>query len=433
MPLRNLFRVGPTLATQCAVPRRINCLAVRPVGSQLLPSTLDSWSLDRQISHQNFLRKLEVIRKKLKEHLGEQEWPRLTHVDVAGLSVKLPLRADYVFENHIFSVQADLAYLAGFFDGDGCVGSESNLSGCQLHVGQRASNISVLLAFLCRFGGSICRLNSGKGMVRPQLQWLICGASARAAASELHEHCLVKKEQLGIAMNWPECRNMRKEHKLKLKALKKNGPNIARQVISWSYFTGFFDAEGCIRISPSGKNIRIEICQRDPPILHAMQTFLLDQLPDGSHVPVRRLSRYGHNLEVSSKKLVLHILEEMLINGLLVKRMTADHFLNSIDLTHDVLRGAEPNVKGNQSFLRRLDDAGCLRARNIQNLQTKCRYARVNGRSLIALELKDRLDDAKLEHAILSAMSQIQRLRSEIASFRSRARMGKKRSSSPDK
>ena len=218
MPLRNLFRVGPTLATQCAVPRRINCLAVRPVGSQLLPSTLDSWSLDRQISHQNFLRKLEVIRKKLKEHLGEQEWPRLTHVDVAGLSVKLPLRADYVFENHIFSVQADLAYLAGFFDGDGCVGSESNLSGCQLHVGQRASNISVLLAFLCRFGGSICRLNSGEGMVRPQLQWLICGASARAAASELHEHCLVKKEQLGIAMNWPECRNMRKEHKLKLKA-----------------------------------------------------------------------------------------------------------------------------------------------------------------------------------------------------------------------
>ena len=414
------FYVSPMLATRCsrALRGRVKCLAVRATASRLLPSTCDSWSLDAQISHQCFLRKLEVIRSKLREHLGQQEWPRLTHVNVGGVSLKLPLRANVVLEKHVLLVHADLAYLGGFFDGDGCVSSNSHLSSCSLLVGQTASNVRVLIAFLCRFGGCISVLSSGKGVARPTLQWQICGNAARSAASELHEHCLVKMEQLRIAITWPEPKETRIKCNLKLKALKKNKPTIARKVASWQYFTGFFDAEGCITISATSRSICLEVSQRELPILSIMRDFLLSRLAAESNVFLRQ-SQFGHVMRVSSKKEVTYILEEMLANGLLIKRPTAEHVVGSIDASHDWMRGAEPDVKGNQNVLRKLDGAGCLRASNIHRLQVKSRNAKTRGQMLAVAELNDQLADAKLEHGILNAMTQIKRLRSAIATLRS--------------
>ena len=411
------------LATRCsrALPGRIKCLAARAIASRLLPSTCDSWSLDAQISHQCFLRKLEVIRSKLQEHLGQQEWTRLTHVNVGGVSLKLPLRANVVLEKHILPVHADLAYLAGFFDGDGCVSPNSSLSSCRLNVGQTASNVRVLIAFLCRFGGGISVLSSGKGVARPALQWQICANAARVAASELHEHCLVKREQLRVAMTWPESTERRIECKLKLKALKKSQPTIAGNDISWPYFTGFFDAEGCIGISPKCRAIRLEVSQRDLPILSILRDFLLSRLAAESYVSLRRRSHFGHVVRVSSKKEVSYVLEEMLANGLLVKRSTAEHVIGSIGSSHDLLRGTQPNVKGNQSLLRKLDAAGCLRARKIHHMQKRCLKATKSGEKLAVAELNEKLADAKLEHGILNAMTQIKWLRSAIATLRSQS------------
>ena len=417
------FCVGPMLATRCprALRGRITCLAVRALASRLLPSTCDSWSLDVQISHQHFLRKLEVIRRKLQEHLGQQEWPRLTHVNVGGVSLKLPLRANVVLEKRFLPVHADLAYLAGFFDGDGCVSPNSDLSSCTLNVGQAASNVRVLIAFLCRFGGGISVLSSGKGVARPMLQWQICASAACVAASELHVHCLVKREQLGVAMTWPESRERRIECKLKLKALKKSQPTIAGNDISWPYFTGFFDAEGCILISQKSRSIKLEVSQRDLPILSIMRDFLLSRLAAGSYVSLGRQSHCWHVVRVSSKKEVTYILEEMLANGLLVKRSTAEHVIGSIGSSHDFLRGAQPNVKGNQSLLRKLDAAGCLRARQIHNMQARCRRATKSGNKFAVAELSEKLADAKLEHGILNTVTQIKCLRSAIATLRSQS------------
>jgi len=389
-----------------------------------MPSTVDDWGLDSHISHQCFLRKLEVINKKLNEHLRKQRWPKLTHVDVGGAVLQLPIKPEALLASKIPSVQADLAYLAGVFDGDGCVSptADIHISSCRLIVGQVASNIPILLAFLCRFGGSIAVGNPGKGCRRPQVQWTACGSRARAVASELYEHSLVKREQLEIATNWPECRSRRMKYAARLKDLKRSAPNITRRVICWPYFTGFFDAEGCIVVSPLNRNVRVQVSQRDVPILISMQSFLLHELPAGSHVAVRKSSQFGHILEVSSRKAVLYILEKMVANRLLLKRVTAEHVLDSIGSSLAVLRGAEPLVKGNQALFRKLDAEGCFRASKIKRLQDKCRCARIRGHLLTVSELQNQLTDAKLEHAILNAMTRIKQLRSEIAKLRSQAR-----------
>ena len=418
------------LATQCQriaaclrpIPQKLSYTSAITAAPQLLPSTAYAWSLGSQISHQRYLTKLEEIMKKLKHHLQEQEWPRLAHVDVGGISLELPIRAGSLAAKQHVRLTANLEYLAGLFDGDGSVVPQTNLSGCQLRLGQQVSNITILILLLNRFGGSIFVSSSGKGSKRPFLSWCVCGEAARSAASELHQHCVVKKEQLGIARSWPDCVNRRKACAAQLKALKKAAPKVepsmAGQLLSWSYFTGFFDAEGCIRISVRTKNVQLFVSQRDAPILKAMQGFLLGQLPVGAHIQVRKQSDVCYFLEVSSRKVVLRILEEMLAHGLLVKRTTAEHVLSSIDASHEVLRGEEPKVKGNQNFLKRLDDTGCLRARNINILQTKCRRARLSGKVLTISDLNDQLAEAKLEHAILNLMTQIKRLRSEIAVLR---------------
>ena len=48
-----------------------------------------------------------------------------------------------------------LAYLAGFFDGDGCVACASGLSGCYLSTAQSFDQAEVLMLFYETFGGSI--------------------------------------------------------------------------------------------------------------------------------------------------------------------------------------------------------------------------------------------------------------------------------------
>eukprot|EP00438_Fugacium_kawagutii_P014588 Skav231487 [mRNA] locus=scaffold820:371090:372376:+ [translate_table: standard] len=408
-------------------PWRIPLSAARPVASALLPSSVDVWTLDSQISHQRFLLKLEVIVKKLKQHLGKQEWPRLTHVDVGGVSLELPVRISSLKERRIPLLEADVQYLAGVFDGDGCVKPDSNLSGIQLSVGQSASNVQAIFPFLCKFGGSICLGSSGIGSRRPSVQWIVSGNAARAAVAELHEHCFVKREQLEIAMKWPECKTKREEFALKLKLLKMKQPEIevdtAAKAVSWPYFAGLFDAEGCIEISSTSRVVQLRLSQRDPPILHAMRKFLLHHLPTYSLVSVRGSSQFGYTLRASSRKVVHHMLQEMLANGLSLKRTTAEHILRSIDNSHEVLRGSEPNVKGNQRFFIKLDTAGCRRAVRIQRLQTKCWRARNSGRA-IASELSNQLMYAKLEHGILKAMTQIRRLRSAIATLESRAALG---------
>ncbi len=389
----------------------------RYVASGMLPSTSFVWRLEAGISHQCYLKKLEVISQKLMKHLRKQRRPTLTHVNLGGVSLKLPIRPEALIGSNVPVAKRDGVYLAGVFDGDGCVSPEPRLSGCRLSVGQQIGSSTLLLAFLCRFGGTVSISNSGTGTKQPAIQWQVGGQAARQAMAELQEHCFVKREQLEIALRWPDGRAEREQCALKLKALKKAEPNIAESAItSWQYISGFFDAEGCIRISPTSKAVRLQVAQRDLPILDAIRRFLSHKLPD-SHIGIRRNAPSNCVLEVASKNSVLYILGGMLANGLLVKRDTAEHVLQSIDLPHSILRGREPAIKGHQSFFKKLDAAGCVRSRNMHSLREKCRYATKTKTPLPVAELNSQLASAKLEHAILNMLTRIERLRSAIASI----------------
>ncbi len=397
-------------------------LAGRHKVLRLLPSTGDSWNLDVQTSHQCLLEKLEVISHRLKKHLDKQKWPRPTHLEVGNVSLKMPVSREQLGASSVQIPKVSIAYLAGFFDGDGCVSSTTSMSGCQLVVGQQVSGSDVLVAFLHAFGGSICLHGPGKGNRKPALKWSAYGEAGRFAAVALHAHCLVKREQLRIAINWPQEAAQRRELALRLKSLKQAPANIVVPTgISWNYFTGFFDADGCIHVSSKAKSVQLEVSQKDGSILHVVRHFLLNKLPAGSHVPIY-IGGHCQRLMVLSLSVVVPILRDMVANGLLLKRPTALHVLHSLHLQHSVLRD-EPHIKGNQQFLKKLDAEGCIRAKNIGNLKSRLRHA-VNSQSPNVSELDSQLFAAILEHSILNLLHQVKRLRSAITSLRVKAQEG---------
>lgn len=383
---------------------------------RLLPSTGDSWNLDVQTSHQRLSQKLEVICQRLKKHLDKQNWPRPTHLEVGDVSFKMPVSREQLGASSAKVPKVSIDYLAGFFDGDGCV--SPTMRDCQLRVGQQFLGSAILVAFLDAFGGSIRFHAGGKGTKKPSLIWCASGETARFAAAELHAHCLVKREQLNIAINWPQEAAQRRELGLQLKSLKRAPRKIVASTrISWNYFTGFFDAEGCISVAAQQKSVRLHVCQKDEIILHVIRHFILKRLPARSHVGLSYDSHnHSHLCTVSSMSAVVPILKEMLANGLLLKRPTALHVLHSLHLPHSVLRD-EPLIKGNQQFQKKLDAEGCIRAKNISSLRSRLRRA-VNS------ELDAQLSAAILEHSILNSLTRVQRLRHAIASLRLKAQEG---------
>lgn len=390
---------------------------------RLLPSTLDSWNLDVQTSHQCLSQKLEVICQRLKKHLDKQEWPRPTHLEVGNVSLKMPVSREQLGASSVQIPKASIAYLAGFFDGDGCVSAQTNLFGSRLQVGQQLFGSAILVAFLDAFGGSIGLHIAGKGNRKPMLIWRASGETARCAAAALRVHCLVKREQLDIAANWPQEAAQRRELALRLKSLKQGPPNlVVPTTISWNYFTGFFDAEGCIRVASKGKSVRLEVCQKDGSILHVVRHFLLDKLPAGSHVPIYNVAGQCQRLTVLSSDVVVLVLREMTENGLLLKRPTALHVLHSLHLPHSLLRD-EPAIKGNQHCFKKLDAEGCIRAKKIDRLRARLRHA-AKSQSPKVSELDSQVSAAILEHSILNLLHQVKRLRSAIASLRLKAEEG---------
>ena len=187
-----------------------------------------------------YLEKLATISQRLKKYLGDLRWPRLRHLQVGGVCYQLPLSSRRVDMSSLLPncPKADLQYLAGFFDGDGCVSVETKLSGCTLSVCQSVCGQEVLLAFLRVFGGTIRVLSHGKGCTRPALNWEIHGNNASLAAQLLQEHCTVKKEQLCIAATWPS-NTLDRIHCSSRLAKLKPLPSCMPKALSWSYVTGF--------------------------------------------------------------------------------------------------------------------------------------------------------------------------------------------------
>eukprot|EP00438_Fugacium_kawagutii_P036538 Skav228172 [mRNA] locus=scaffold1728:22897:31783:+ [translate_table: standard] len=407
-------------ASGAAVERTVARGATDRSTNLLLPTSSADWRRDLQMDHDGYQKKLGVIIKRLKDYLKLQKWPTLTHVEVEGQRFKLPVRlrdlhSDFISE---LAKEADDRYFAGFFDGDGCVTAQSNLSGCALILAQSTVNARVLFQFLARHGGSICAENPGRGSTSPTIVWRAYGQSAQQAASILFRHCLVKREQLRIVISWPSRKDEREVCHKRLGILKITNPDFASdQQISWPYLAGFFDAEGCVSVDRASKAVRLDIGQRHAAILRIIQGFLLDKLPARHNSMKLYAGQNSHALVIGRTPTSIEILENLLHHGLQWKRQTAVHVLGAqkSSRSHATLRRDVGSNKGKQSYFMKLDDAGCRRARIIKNITSKLWSARQKDPSDARRNrLEEALARAKLEHQVLNAQTQIQKLRSFI-------------------
>ncbi|CAE7446241.1 CES2 [Symbiodinium sp. CCMP2456] len=115
------------------------------------------------------LKELQNRNKELRARLSQRCWPGLKCFFSDGQIYSVPLRAVRRNDSHR-PAKAGLAYLAGFFDGDGSVYSQPCLSGTSMKVAQSFDQAEVLMVFRETFGGSIGSETRGMGLRKPKLQ-----------------------------------------------------------------------------------------------------------------------------------------------------------------------------------------------------------------------------------------------------------------------
>ncbi|CAE7411005.1 unnamed protein product, partial [Symbiodinium microadriaticum] len=307
---------------------------------------------------QDIRRKNEDLRKLLKK----TPWPMLKYFSADGRTYGLPLKAESGELSHR-PAKARLEYLAGFFDGDGCVSCAWNLSGCRLKVGQSYDQAEVLMLLREAFGGSIVRECDGIGLRKPVLRWLACGQSARRAAELLAPHSITKQKQLLLAGQWPETKSRREDCKAKLRALK-NYDSAVAGLCSWSYCAGFFDAEGCIVQQHGGASLVLAIGQKHPQVLKCLRDFLSRSV--GMDASLRKSGTNLHLLSIYGLSTCKRVLRHMLGAGLVCKAQQAEVALRLTKQNAGQVCARLTCLTGNQEFGRKLDTAGQERAREIK-------------------------------------------------------------------
>ena len=247
-------------------------------------------------SRSHTLQELQNKNKQLRAQLSRCRWPNLKSFSANGQIYYLPLRAHTQDWSHM-PTESRLAYLAGFFDGDGCVFCATNLSGAGLGVSQSFDQAEILMIFRATFGGSITREHGGMGLRKPALRWCVWGQAARRAALLLAPHSITKQQQLVLAAQWPDAKSLQREKfKAKLGALKKYDSAVAGPC-SWEYFAGFFDAEGYIEQPHGGNALVLKIAQKHPQVLRCIRSFLARSLGINASCKARRLSAFTLGLQ----------------------------------------------------------------------------------------------------------------------------------------
>ena len=352
---------------------------------------------------------MQEIRRKnndLRKLLKTLPWPELKCFSANGRTYNLPLRAESR-ELSQRPAKARLEYLAGFFDGDGCVSCETKLSGCRLEVGQSFDQAEVLMLFRETFGGSITRIGGGMGLRKPPLRWQLCGDSARQAARILAPHSITKQRQLLIAARWPKTNSRRKDRKAEVCAQKKYDSAVAGPC-SWSYFAGFFDAEGYVKQPRRGASLQLIVSQKYPRVLQSLRDFL--NTTSGIDATLRKFGEHQHNLWVSGLSNCKQILQHLLGAGLLCKARQAQLALSLMPENAAEVSAELAGLTGNQMFGKRLDAAGQERARTIHVEQKQAAVLRRRGLHT-DVEAKQRsVVKLKQNHELLKAVHESQQL-----------------------
>ena len=366
--------------------------------------------LEFTISSQDSLHTIARKNAQLRLLLKATQWPRLTHFKLGDTLYRLPLLSagrQEVQGNRTFSPPT-LRYLAGFFDGDGHVGSASDLRGAFLEVSQSFDKSAILMRFRETFGGSIKLSAQGVGLRKPVLAWCIHGTAARSAAQCLAVHSIGKGKQLDLAGAWPTEKSCRADFKAQLHKLKQHDSALVRRC-SWEYCAGLFDADGHIQQISGTTMLSLHLHQKFDTILKCVQSFLGSSL--GLDASLRKSDKQQiFSLSVFGKSNCRQVLGAMLRAGLLGK---ADQARLAIGLTRETatqVREQLGDMTGNQQFGKRFDEAGLQRARRIKALGMQAAYWKRKGKPDDAKAILLEVDLLKSQHKLLNARHENQQL-----------------------
>ena len=270
------------------------------------------------------------------------------------------------------------------------------------------------------FGGSITQATRGMGLRKPTLQWKVCGDSARRAARLLAPHSITKQEQLLLAARWPKTKSRREDCKAELRKLKKYDSAVAGPC-SWSYFAGFFDAEGYIKQGRGGASLRLEINQRHPRVLGSLRDFSATK--SGIDATVGNFTGCSR-ITVSGLSNCKQILQHLVDAGLRCKAKQAHLALSLTPEKAGEVSAELASLTGNQQFGKRLDAAGQERARKISALRSQADRLRSRRRLDTQAEAKLRrvqreVARLKQEHELLNAVPENQQLLEHIRGLQS--------------
>ena len=364
----------------------------------------------------DMLKEVQGKNKQLRVQLDKSPWPILRCFSAKGRNYSLPLRAESRDLGRP-PPEPVLAYLAGFFDGDGCV-SCPNLSGCCLNVGQSFDQAEVLMLFYEFFGGSITAKDRGCGLRKPTLLWRAYGQSARNAAQLLAPHSITKREQLMLAAQWPDAQSCRQDCKAQLRALKEYDSAVRRPA-SWEYCAGFFDAEGCISQKLGGVSLVLEIKQKHPRVLMCLREFLARSLGKDATLAKAGAGASVHVLWICGLTSCNQMLQHLLAAGLLCKAEQAKLVLDLTPETAAQVHDELGRLTGNQMFGKRLDAAGQGRARKIIATQRAADRLRKGGQLAEARAKLRQVEVHKQEHELLKAVHENQQLLQYMSKLRS--------------
>ena len=351
-------------------------------------------------------KEVQMDNKQLRVRLNKSAWPILKCFSAHGQTYSLPLRAESRDLRRL-PPEPVLAYLAGFFDGDGCVTCKPNLSGCSLHVGQSFDKAEILMLFYESFGGSITLLFRGIGLQKPALRWVVHGKSARTVAQLLGPCSITKQKQLLLAAEWPDAKSRRQDCKAELRALKEYDSAVAGPC-SWEYCAGFFDAEGYIKQQHAGASLELQIVQKHPRVLKCLHAFLAQGL--SKDTTVGKAGESVHVLKIYGLTSCKQILQHLLAAGLLCKAEQATLVLGLTTETAARVHDELGRLTGNQMFGKRLGAAGQERARKIHATQAQATRLRKGGQLAEASAKLNEIEVLKAEHELLKAYYENQQL-----------------------
>eukprot|EP00746_Dinoflagellata_sp_MGD_P013199 gnl/MRDRNA2_/MRDRNA2_128428_c0_seq1.p1 gnl/MRDRNA2_/MRDRNA2_128428_c0~~gnl/MRDRNA2_/MRDRNA2_128428_c0_seq1.p1 ORF type:complete len:406 (+),score=59.20 gnl/MRDRNA2_/MRDRNA2_128428_c0_seq1:109-1326(+) len=360
------------------------------------------------------LRRLERRHQRIASLQKRLVLPKVSGFQARGQYYDLPWKGDESEEAFDAVTRDELDYLVGFFDGDGCVHAQSDLSGCRVKISQTWDKGEVLLHFMDVFGGGIYNQSSAQGAWKHKLEWVVAGKKAQRSASFLASRPSLKSSQLQIAAAWPKCPHVRRGCDTELRRLKR-APHPEHVECTWPYLAGFFDAEGCIRISPICPAMSLTIVQKHKPVLSSIQQFLKSEHPEGTSAIYEAPGHY--RLMVTQTDFSRHILNNMLTAGLIVKQRSAQLALTLTKENHFDVRDGLAELSGNQKRYFRLDQKGCKMSRLIKNLRAKLSYHTKFGNTPTVHSIELELKEAMSQFAFHKATTSLALLRTDVRSM----------------